>query len=103
VNLHKQVLEQSFLDQDEQGLISNESAFTNYESIKNPYEQMEADRAHAKSNPAFENGEVEMQDLTPTGSDKGEPEREPEATHVSIPPLIQSNNYKFNNLVKFIK
>ncbi|CBY40705.1 unnamed protein product, partial [Oikopleura dioica] len=76
-------------DQDEQGLISNESAFTNYESIKNPYEQMEADRAQGKSNPAFENGEVEMQDLTPTGSDKGEHELEAETPHISIPPLIQ--------------
>ena len=100
MNVHKRVFEQSCLDQDEQGLISNESAFTNYESIKNPYEQMEADRAHGKSNPAFENGEVEMQDLTPTGSDKGEPEREPEAPHVSIPPLIQSNNHEIHNLVK---
>ena len=41
-----------------------------------------------------------MQDLTPTGSDKGEPEIEAEAPHVSIPPLIQSNNHKFNPFVK---
>ena len=100
MNKYKRVLQRSFSDQDEQGLISNESAFTNYESIKNPYEQLTADRAQGKSNPAFENGEVEMQDLTPTGSDKGEPEIEAEAPHVSIPPLIQSNNHKFNPFVK---
>ena len=56
---------------------------------------MEADRAQGKSNSAFENGEVEMQDLTPTGSDKGEHELEAETPHISIPPLIQSKHHKF--------
>ena len=54
---------------------------------------MEADRAQGKSNPAFDGGEVEMQDLTPTGSDKGENEEQidvEENGHISIPPMIQS-------------